>query len=198
MSSKTATARESAVSRGSSAAASAGIGIFAAVIGYLVTYVLVSGEAGEHFEDVAEWKEVAWYFYNAHMVDIETSSSIGSWGGTDTINFIAESSSTSADALYFVPPLVLLGAGAFLAVYLGATDLGEGVLAGAPVAVGYAIVVTLGTLITEASSEGSFLGIEVSGSMAPEFAPAVVLGGLFYPLVFATAGAVITAAATAR
>ncbi len=51
----------------------------------------------------------------------------------------------------------------------------------------------LGAVVTEASGEWSAFGIDATVSMAPELMPAIVLAGLLYPLVFATAGAVLTA-----
>ncbi|WP_440766328.1 hypothetical protein [Natronorubrum sp. DTA7] len=194
MASQLSTATNGAVSRGSSVAASAGLGVLAAAIGYLVSYVLIVDEVRDVFGgDVADWKGVAWYVYNAHLVDIETTGSFGSFGGSSTVDFIAESGSTSATLLYVVPPLVLLGMGAMLARQWDVADIGEAVTVGAPVTIGYAVVVGLGALVAESSSEGSFFGIEASGSVAPELLPAVVLGGVLYPLVFATAGAVLAA-----
>ena len=178
-------------SRASSVAASAGLGVLAAVIGYLLTYLLIVGEVRTRIGgDVADWKGVAWYYYNAHLVDVEASGSIGGFGGIEAVNFIAQSGSTTADVLYVVPPLVLVTAGAALAYHLGARDLGEAVAVGAPVTIGYVVVVGIGALVAEASSEGSFFGVEATGSVAPALLPAIVLGGVLYPLVFATAGAV--------
>ncbi|WP_436346128.1 hypothetical protein [Natronorubrum sp. FCH18a] len=199
MASRLATANDGPVSRGSSVAASAGLGVLAAAIGYLVTYVLIVDEVRDVFGgDVADWKGVAWYFYNAHLVDVETTGSFGSFGGSSTVDFIAESGSTSATLLYVVPPLVLLGTGAVLVRRWNVADIGEAVTVGAPVTVGYAVVVGLGALVAESSSEGSVFGIEASGSVAPELLPAIVLGGIFYPLVFATAGAVLATAFDSR
>ncbi|MFP8953249.1 hypothetical protein ACLI4Z_09800 [Natrialbaceae archaeon A-arb3/5] len=182
------------VSRGASVAASAGLGVLAAAIGYLVTYVLIVDEVGEAVgENVAEWMGVAWYYYNAHLVNIETSGEFGGISGADTVNFIAESGSTSSTLLYVVPPVVLAVIGAVLAYQLDARDIGEGVLVGAPVAIGYAVVMGLGAVVAESSTEASFFGIEATGSTAPLLVPAIVLGGLLYPLVFATAGAILTA-----
>ena len=187
------------VSRGSSVAASAGLGVFAAAIGYLLTYLLIVSEVRDVLGgDVAEWKGVAWYYYNAHMVDVEASGSIGGFGGTETVDFIAQSGSTTASVLYVVPPLVLVAAGAALAYHLEARDLGEAVLVGAPVTVGYVVVMGLGALVAAASSEGSFFGVEATGSIAPALVPAVVLGGVLYPLVFATVGAVLVATLESR
>ncbi|SIS10949.1 hypothetical protein [Natronorubrum thiooxidans] len=190
---------DNAVSRGSSVAASAGLGVLAAAIGYLVTYVLIVSEVREAFgDDVADWKGVAWYFYNAHMVDVEASGAFGSFGGSSTVDFIAQSSASGADLLYVIPPLVLLTIGAILAVQWDVTDLGDAVVVGAPVTLGYAVVMALGALVAESSTEIEVFGVAATGSIAPEFAPALVLGGVLYPLVFATAGAVLAAVFNAR
>ncbi|WP_049924508.1 hypothetical protein [Halopiger djelfimassiliensis] len=177
------------VSRRSSIAASAGTGVLTAAVGYLVTYAMIAGEANEVVGDgIATWKGVAWYFYNAHLVDIEANGSVGSFGTAGTVDFIAESGSTSATLLYAVPPLLLLATGALLVVRSNVDELGDEVIVAAPVTIGYALVIGLGAFVTESSSEGFVVGI----AFAPQPVPAFVLGVL-YPLVFATAGAVIAA-----
>lgn len=192
------TVSDDSVPHRSSVAASAGVGVLAAAVGYLLTYLLIGSEVREALDgDVATWKGVAWYFYNAHLVDIEASGSFGPFGGTETVNLIAESSAANAGLLYAIPPLALIGAGALLAHQLRATDLGEAVAVGAPVTIGYAVVLGLGTLVAEASGTLS-VGIEISGSTAPATVPAVVLGGILYPLVFASAGAVLAVAVADR
>ncbi|MCU4927008.1 hypothetical protein OB905_13615 [Halobacteria archaeon AArc-dxtr1] len=193
MSKQTTVSADRTPSRGASIAASGGLGVLAAAIGYLVAYVAVADEARELGSDIPEWMGVAWYYYNAHMVDLEVSGQLGGISGTDSVDLIAESGSTSAELLYVVPPLVLIGIGAIAAYQLDARDLGEGVIAGAPIAVGYAVVLGIGAVVAEASGESSFFGFNMSGSMAPELVPAVFLGGVLYPLVFATAGAVLVA-----
>ncbi|MFD1565124.1 hypothetical protein ACFR99_16420 [Haloarchaeobius amylolyticus] len=190
---------ESTVSQRSSVAASAGLGVFAAAIGYLLTYLLVASEVREAVGDnVAEWKAVAWFFYEAHMVGVEVSGQIGSFAGMSTLDLIAQSDTASATLLYVVPPVVLFAAGALLAVRWDVSDLGEAVVVGAPVTIGYAVVMGLGALATESTTETSALGIEASSSIAPALLPAIVLGGVLYPLVFATAGAAIAAAVATR
>ncbi|WP_226039655.1 hypothetical protein [Natrinema sp. DC36] len=189
---------EGPVSRGSSVAASAGLGVFAAALGYLITYLLIGNEVREASEDIATWKGVAWYFYEAHMVDIEASGQAGPFSGTDILNLIAESSSSSADLLYVLPPLALFGVGAFLAVRWNVTALDEAVIAGAPVTIGYAVIMGLGAVVAETNIEASAFGIEATGSIGPALLPAIVLGGILYPLIFATAGAAIAAAVNTR
>ncbi|RZV11862.1 hypothetical protein BDK88_0749 [Natrinema hispanicum] len=199
MSPQSVPSEEPTVSRRSSVAASAGVGVFAATIGYLLTYLLVASQVREAAGDtVAEWKAVAWFFYEAHLVDIEVSGQIGSFAGMSTLDLIAQSDAASATLLYVVPPLVLLAAGAVLALRWNVTDLGDAVVAGAPVAIGYAVVMGLGAVVTESTTETSALGIEASSSIAPALLPAIVLGGVLYPLVFATAGAAIAAAVGTR
>ncbi|WP_226004605.1 hypothetical protein [Natrinema salinisoli] len=199
MSSQLATSEESAVPGASRVAASAGLGVFAAMIGYLLTYLLIGAEVRRNSDgDVADWKGVAWYFYEAHLVDIEVTSQVGSFGGTRLLNLIAESSSASADVLYVLPPLVLIAVGVFLAVRWDVTDLGDAVMAGAPVTIGYAVVIGLGAVVTEANTQGSAFGIDASTSAGPTLQTAIGLAGILYPLVFATVGAVITAVVVNR
>ncbi|ARS89895.1 hypothetical protein [Natrarchaeobaculum aegyptiacum] len=187
------------VPTGSSVAASAGLGVLAAIVGVLTTYVLVPADVRSAVgEDVASWKAVAWYYYNAHLVEIEVSGGadfgdFGSVSSGGTMDLIAQSETARVSLLYVVPPLVLVLVGAVLAYHLGATNVGAAVSVGAPVTLGYVIVMGLGAVVAETTSEAEFFGIEASGSMAPELVPAVVLGGLLYPLVFATAGAVVVA-----
>jgi hypothetical protein len=182
------------VTRRSSLAASAGAGILAAAVSYLATYLLVNGKVRDLFgNDVATWKGVAWYFYEAHLVNVQSSGRIGSFGGTDTLNLIAELDGATGNLLYVLPPLVLLAAGGLLAVRWNATDLGEAVVVGAPVTIGYGAIVGLGAVVAEVSDEGSAFGVEATTSTGPELLPAVVLGGVLYPLVFATAGAILAA-----
>lgn len=183
---------------GGGIAASAGVGALVAAIGYLLTTLLVRDEVRENFGSVPTWKGTAWYYYSAHLVELETTGSFGGLSATSTVDLIAESGSANADLLYVIPPLVLLGGGALLASRLRARDLGEAVVAGAPLAIGYGVVMSLGAIVVESSDEGSFFGIETSGSTAPELLPAIVLAGLLYPLVFATAGAVLATVLRSR
>ncbi len=119
-----------------SVAASAGLGVVTAAIGYLLTAVLIAGEAGHAVgEEIADWKGIAWHYYNGHMVDIGGSGSIGGFSSSDAVNFLAESSSTSATLVYVIPPVVLLATGAALAYHFGARDIGSAVLIGAPVTI---------------------------------------------------------------
>ncbi|AGB30157.1 hypothetical protein C488_19882 [Natrinema pellirubrum DSM 15624] len=199
MSTERSTAGEPAVSSRSSIAASAGVGVLTAAISYLVTYLLIGNEVGERFGDrVAEWKGVAWYFYEAHMVDIEASGQLGSISGTGTLDLIAETGGV-ADLLYVIVPFALIVAGAGLAVRLGASELGDAITIGIPVMIGYSAVLSVGAVAAESTGGVSVGEIElISGTIAPALVPAVLLGGVIYPLVFATLGAAIATILASR
>lgn len=189
---------EPAVSSRSSIAASAGVGVLTAAIGYLVTALLIGNEVRERFGDgVADWRGAAWYFYEAHMVDVEVTGQVGSVGGTDTLDLIAQTGGT-ADLLYVVVPLALVAAGAGLAVRLGASELGDAITIGIPVMIGYSAVLSVGAVAAESTAEVSAFGIEATRTVAPALVPAVVLGGVIYPLVFATLGAAIATVLASR
>ncbi|WP_247730565.1 hypothetical protein [Halovivax limisalsi] len=179
-------------------AASAGIGVLAAAVGYLLATLLIRDEVAQNLDPIAEWKGTAWYYFSAHFVELEASGAVGGFSGSDSVNLIAESGSQNAELLYALPPLVLLVGGAFLASRLGARDLGEAVTTGAPITVGYGVVMGLGALVVESSSQGAVFGIEWGGSAAPALLPAIVLAGILYPLVFGTAGAVAATALSSR
>ncbi|OLZ42578.1 hypothetical protein A6E15_17130 [Natrinema saccharevitans] len=189
---------EPAVSSRSSIAASAGVGVLTAAISYLVTYLLIGSEIRERFGDgVVDWRGVAWYFYEAHMVDVEVTGRVGSVGGSDTLDLIAQTGGT-ADLLYVVVPLALVAAGAGLAVRLGASELGDAITIGIPMMIGYSAVLSVGAVAAESTAEVSAFGIEATRTVAPALVPAVVLGGVIYPLVFATLGAAIATVLASR
>ncbi|MFA9504049.1 hypothetical protein ACERIM_14900 [Natrinema sp. H-ect1] len=198
MSTERSTAGEPAVSSRSSIAASAGIGVLTAAISYLVTALLIGSEVRERFGDgVADWRGAAWYFYEAHMVDVELTGQVGSVGGTDTLDLIARTGG-AADLLYVVVPLALIAAGAGLAVRLGASELGDAITIGLPVMIGYSAVLSVGAVAAKSTTEVSAFGIEATRTVAPALVPAVLLGGVIYPLVFATLGAAIATVLASR
>ena len=185
-------ASNGAQSSSASVAASAGIGVVAAAVGYLATYVVIASEVSEELsDDLAEWIGVAWYYFNAHLVEIETTGEWGAITASGSVDFIAESGSSNAMALYAIPPIVLLGLGVLFAARADVRSIGEAVAVGAPITIGYAAVMTILALVAETGYEGEFFGASVSGSMSPELLPAILLAGVLYPLVFATAGAIL-------
>lgn len=179
--------------------AGAGVGLGAYLLGYVVSYVALSGSiedrlAGFNFvtsvfggDPINTWQAVGWLFYNAHFVRTRVEGGIG---GPQSENFIAASDEATSVLLYLVPILLLLAAGFLLARYTGgeaSTDTStdepvDGATVGVAVVLGYFPLAVIGAFL-----------FSYQGSIAPDMVTAVLLAGLVYPLVFgATGGALGT------
>jgi len=162
----------------------AGAGVAAYVFGYLLTYLATadtirSAPATQVLElltgNSPVWKLVGWTFYGGHFVDAIVP---GIFGGSNAVNLVATDPIT--DVVYVLAPLALLVAGAALAHVADAPDPVEGAKAGAAVVAGYLPLAVVGVFAFTVSIE--------SASAAPDLAPAVLLAGVVYPLVFGTLG----------
>jgi len=178
-------------SRSFGAAAVAGSAAF--VLGYVLVYALtistvqeslLTGIAEAFGDEGADWKIVGWLFFNAQFVTTTITVDLGFLGGgTDAVNFIAESDSLSA-ILYVIPPALLTVAGLAAARLDGATETARALRLGPSVALGYLPLSLVGAVLFSVSvGEGS------GGS--PTLLTAVVLAGVVYPVVFGTLGAVV-------
>jgi hypothetical protein len=173
----------------------AGTGLVAAVLAYVFTYALtistvqnslLTGIAEAFGEAGADWKIVGWLFFNAHFVTTTITVDLGFLGGgTDAVNFIAESDSLSA-ILYLVPPALLTAAGLGAARLNGLTETADALKVGPSVALGYLPPSVVGAVLFTIS-----VGADSGGS--PTLLTAVVLAGIVYPVVFGTLGAVVGA-----
>ncbi|WP_053948253.1 hypothetical protein [Halolamina sediminis] len=171
--------------------AGAGTGVAAYLLGYLISYVWLSGSIEERLEaynfiadlfggePIAVWEGVGWMFYNAHFV----STRIDGFGGTQSQNFIAGSDGGSIALLYAVPIVLLLAAGLLTARLADAEAPADGAIAGAAVAIGYFPLALLGRFL-----------FSYQGSAAPDLVTAILLAGLVYPLVFGAVGGVLGSA----
>lgn len=164
------------------------LGVVAWVLGYLFTYVIAADDIRnfgprrvvESFGvDLPTWKMVGWVFYNAHFVDTIIEGAL--FGGA--ANFVGGDNGFTP-LLYVVPPLLLLGAGLAVARLQGATEIGDGVVAGLAVVVGYFLL----------SVVGVFLFSAAGGDARPDVVTGVLLAGLVYPAVFGAVGAAVGAA----
>ena len=164
------------------------VGLFAWVLGYALTYVLVGSEVREGTlnrvlefmtDDEATYEIVGWVFYNAHFVDTVFEGI----PFVSTANFVGEDGFTTA--LFLVPPALLLVSGLALSRYRGVTDAAEGVLTGLAVVPGYFLASVVGVFLFQVSVGDA--------SAAPDLAPALVLAGVVLPTAFATAGSVLGA-----
>jgi hypothetical protein len=169
---------------------SVGVGVGAWIISYVFTYLLVATDIEssplnqliEFFGGESATHElVGWVFYNAHFVDISYTgigllSPPGSFIGGDGFTPL----------LHVIPPALLFIAGLALGRYAGVTELDQGAITGALVVPGYLLASLIGVFVFTVD-----IG-DASG--APEFASAVLIAGVVYPVVFGALGGVIAAA----
>jgi len=178
-------------SRSYGAAAVAGLVAF--VLGYVLVYALTISTVRESFltgvaeafgDEGADWKIVGWLFFNAQFVTTTVTVDLGFLGGgTDAVNFIAESDGLST-ILYLIPPALLTAAGLATARLDGATETARALRLGPSVALGYLPLSVAGALLFTIS-----VGPDSGGS--PTLLTAVALAGIVYPVVFGTLGAVV-------
>ena len=180
-------------SRSYGAAAVAGLVAFG--LGYVLVYALtistvreslLTGVAEAFGEEGADWKIVGWLLFNAHFVTTTITVDLGFLGGgTDAVNFIAESDSLSS-ILYLIPPALLTAAGLAVARLDGATETARTLRLGPSVALGYLPASLVGALVFAIS-----IGENSGGS--PDLLTGAVIAGVLYPVVFGTLGAVVGA-----
>jgi len=168
-------------------------GAAAYVFGYLSTYVTQQNQVDEQLagfnfladlfgsDPIPAWQAVGWLFYNAHFVDTEIPSLVGSGR---SLNLIAEADGGSLALLYVVPPLVLLVAGLAAGRLAGASTPLDGATSGSLVLAGYLPLAVIGAFLFRYS-----VG---DGSVAPDLITAVLLAGVVYPVVFAGAGGALS------
>jgi hypothetical protein len=161
-------------------------GLLTWILGYVLTYLLVAPDVRESalnqfveaFEGApATYEMVGWVFYNAHFVDVvfRNIPFVGSRSGT----FVGGQDGFTT-LLYVVPPALLVAAGLALSRRQGASTPVRGATAGLTVVPGYLVLSVAGTFLFEVAALGA--------RGAPDLLPAVVLAGVLYPLVFASAG----------
>jgi hypothetical protein len=173
-------------------AAAAVSGIVAFALAYVLVYALtistvrdslLTGVAESFGEENAAWKVVGWVLFNAQFVTTTITVDVPLLGGTDAVNFVAESDALSP-VLYAIPPALLTVAGVAVARLDGATELGRAVRVGPAVALGWLPMAVAGALLFTVS-----IGDSSGGS--PDLVTAVGLAGLLYPVLFGTLGAAL-------
>ena len=160
-------------------------GVLAYLVGYALTYAAVGQDVSNSLAsrvleiatgDPGTWQLVGWVYYNAHYVSVEVPGLFGS----TAVNLVGE---TFSSALFVLPPVVLLVAGAAVAVAGRVDRPVAGAVAGLAVTIGYLPLAALGAVM---------VGIDIGDSTAgPTVAAAVLLAGLVYPLLFGTVGGAV-------
>ena len=162
------------------------LGGIAWLLGYVLTYLLVASDVREtglqRFIEAVEgepatYEMVGWVFYNAHFVDtvFEGIPGIGSWTTT-----VIQNNEALSSILYLVPVGVLVATGLAIARYAGSDDAQSGAIAGLTAVPGYLLLSVAGVFLVRVTIGGATAG--------PDLLPAIVLAGLFYPIVCAGAG----------
>lgn len=161
-------------------------GVVAFVLGYLFTYVLAESRVRESLEGVnaviqffggeqiPAWRAVGWLFFNMHYV----RTHLPGVGGTRTQNFA--STGDFSVLLYAVPIVILLVTGFVLVWSRGPTDLRDGAMDGATIAIGYAGAAIVGLFL--------FGVTRGDASISPDPVTGVLLAGIVYPVVFGAIG----------
>ncbi|MFD1685808.1 transporter [Halobellus litoreus] len=161
------------------------------VLSYLVAYAITYAVTGQQIAnslaarvleiatgDPGTWKLVGWVFYSAHYV---TSEIPGLFGST-AVNLVGRGDTFPA-ALFLLPPVVLVVAGALVAVVGRSETAVAGAVGGASVTLGYLPLAVAGAFL---------FSIAVGDSTAgPTLVTAVLLAGLVYPLVFGALGGAV-------
>lgn len=173
----------------------AAAGAVAWIVGYVVTYLLGSGTVSSAFSagaqgggtNIATWKGVGWIFFGGHFVDTEISGG----GQSMSVNAIDQFGVDMDIVVYLLPVVLLVVAGYFVASRAGSLDDPvQGATVGATVAVGYFVLMVLGTFLMSASL--SALGTTIE--YAPKMLMAVGVAGIVYPVVLGGVGGAISAA----
>lgn len=171
--------------------AGVGCGLAAAVLGYLAVYLATAGtirnSAGFGFleavgSELAVWQVVGWVYLNLHGV---TTLVPGLLGSTSAVNFV-ESAEAFSPALYVVPVVCLLLAGAAAAVLSAGDSPARGAVAGAAVALGYLVVVLAGLL--------AFPAAFGDAAVRPDPVTTVLVAGLAAPGALGAVGGAAAAA----
>jgi len=143
------------------------------------------------------WKEAGWYFYSAHFVDLTTSVDAGAIADSVPVDVGTRTSSTNlvdaADSTlglpYLVPPTLLAAGGGLLTRSLNTTgDAAHATKTGALVIAGYLPLVLVGVFLLEHITTTALFGTEISTRYAVAPAPALLLAGIIYPLLFGGLG----------
>jgi len=162
------------------------------VVGYLLTFVLTW--SGDHETTFASalgdaplpelYQAVGWVFYSAHGVGVVVEPATRG-GSVSSFTVTLVGSDGFTPALYAVPAVCLLVAGALVAHRTGVERVREGLAAGLTVVPGYFVLAVAGKLATTAA-----WSMRPGGTASPA-AVGVLVAGVLYPAVFSGCGAVI-------
>jgi hypothetical protein len=176
-------------------------GGLAYVLGYLITGLVVDarvsrdfGRASEVFGQVGDLgvgapsglQVAGWFFYATQFVGVRLTGSIRGVGSVSTPVDVAASGAWT-DALYLVPVVVLLLAGAAVVALTETERPVEGAILGGSVGLGYFPLAVLGVFLASWSVTGPF-GVRLAASLPVTTAASAALA---YSLAFGGLGGVL-------
>lgn len=168
----------------------AGAGVLAFLAGFTLTYLWRGRDIEDSLmpidgllelfeaEPIGAWRAAGWLFYSGHFVETRVTREFGWIEQVTYINLVGQGAGR-LELLYFLPPVVLIVAGALAVIYGHAADARAGAKRGASVAFGYFPLVALGLILFS------------YGSTRPDPVPAIFVAGILYPVVFGGIGGVV-------
>lgn len=151
-----------------------GIVVFGSGVGFMMGILEVEVDDGSYRTLEAFAADAGRLFYSSHyFVDVET--------GDGDLNYITQFDfGHPAFLLYFVPVLLLIYGGYFLAAKSASQEKTGASLAGTSLLIGYFPLVVVGTQV--------FSWVEPSRHLEPVFLDSLVFAGILYPVVFGAIG----------
>lgn len=175
-------------------------GIAAFLGGYVLTFIVKSGEVselltrslgeaqGSGITPPGDWQVVGWFFFQMHTVATETTLALNGQTRTSTTTGSVES------WMFLIPIVLLLAAGFVVARRTDASEILAGAQAGAMVVAGYVLLAVVFAVLSAWSASVSAFGGTASLTIGPAFVTGVLTAGIIYPLaVGAVGGALATA-----
>jgi len=175
-------------------------GIAAFLAGYVLTFVLKSGEVSElltrslgeagggGITPPGDWQVVGWFFFQMHTVATETTLALNGQTQTSTTTGSVES------WMLLVPIVLLAAAGFVVARRVGSREILAGAQAGATVVVGYVVLAVVFAFLTAWSASVSAFGGTASVTIGPALVTGILTAGIIYPLAAGAVGGAFAAA----
>ena len=148
-------------------------------VSFVITYVLagivfVASPGSGSSVGFPAWKSMGWAFYSIHNVSVTPISQLSEVLGGGIV---------PTPVAYLIPPVVLVGAGYYIAKDSDTGSYVDAASWGATVALGYLPLCFIGVFLTSHTTEG-FMSLTIS----PDFTTAVLLAGVIYPALFGAIG----------
>jgi len=178
-------------------------GAIAFVAGVVVTYLLAQLDSNlsdridqltggsidvvEFDTSISALDAIIWAFFEAHLVNIESTVEGGGQAGSSTVDLLSEAS--FPELLYTLVIAAVLVAAGFLVVQRAGAESGQdGATYGAMVVIGYLPLALVSTFLARVTESTTVFGTTLSVTIEPDLVMALVLAGLLFPLALGALG----------